>query len=359
VKIAKKLIASAIVSLLIGIAVATPLLASELNIRPWVKHVQGPTADFDLDVIYANFTAQNPDVPITETSGPTINYFAVVNLTNPSDYLAQMLMTDFWAGQKIVNTTGQAPFGVTDGNWSIGSGWEAEGIWLDGVWYNVTWVDGSYPHFDENGTITESPFPAPSNIGHWMEGVQLYEITIHNNLGTTTHIYLNMNGTWTDVTGKITVDRPEGQCYIMSGTLADYMLLFQPDKNSTPNDRGFGYCSTKNIWVGKDAFDNLFTPGQSRLIVVTGSWDVRKPWANVNPIDILENGSLWLKVDTHNSLVMNPELGDNTFLDTWSDTTLIQQITLTKIGNNYIYNKALLDNQIFQLDQYGVEAFIT
>ncbi|MFA7080585.1 MAG: hypothetical protein WC203_06770, partial [Candidatus Bathyarchaeia archaeon] len=173
-KIAKKLIASAIVSLLIGIAVATPLLASELNIRPWVKHVQGPTADFDLDVIYANFTAQNPDTPITETSGPTINYFAVVNVTNPSDYPAQLLMTDFWAGQKIVNTTGQAPFGVTDGNWSIGSGWEAEGIWLDGIWYNVTWVDGSYPHFDENGTITESPFPAPSNIGHWMEGVQLY-----------------------------------------------------------------------------------------------------------------------------------------------------------------------------------------
>lgn len=358
-KIAKKLIVSAIISLLIGIAVATPLLASELNMRPWINHVQGPTADFNLDVIYANFTVQNSNVPITENNGPTIYYSAVVNVTNPSDYAAQLTGANFWAGQKITNTTGQAPFGITDGNWSTGSGWEAEGVRVDGVWYNVSWVDGNYPHFDENGTMTESPFPAPSSLGHWMEGVQLYEITIHNNLDTTTRIYLNMNGTWTDVTGKITVDRPEGQSYTMSGTVAGHNIFFQPDENSTLNDHSFGYCSTKNIWVGEDAFDNLFAPGQSRLIVVTGSWEVRKTWANVNPVEVLETGSLWLKTNTHNSLDMNPDLGDNTFLDTWSDATVIQQIILTKIGNSYIYNKALSDNQMFQLDQYGAEAFIT
>ncbi len=143
-KTAPKLIICATLSLLIGMAVATPLLASELNIEPWITHVQGPTADFDLDVVYANFTVQNPDAPLTETSGPTINYFAVVNVTNPSEYSALMLGVNFMAGQKITNITNQGPSG-SGGNWTVGEGWTAKGAWVDGVWYDVTWVDGRYP----------------------------------------------------------------------------------------------------------------------------------------------------------------------------------------------------------------------
>jgi hypothetical protein len=355
-----KLIICATLSLLIGIAAAAPLLASELNIRPWTTHIQGPTANFNLDLVYANFTTENPDAPITETSGPTINYFAVINVTNPSEYPAQLLVVNFLAAQKITNSTGQPPFGITDGNWSTGSAWEAEGVWLDGVWYNVSYVDGNYPFFDENGIMTEPPYPAPSVVGHWMEGVQLFERISHNNEGTTTRLYLNMNGTWTDVTGKVTVDRPVGQSYTITGVVADQNIFFQPFANCTLDDNIFGYSSSRNIWAGKDAFDNLFTAGQSRLIVVTGSWEVRNPWTStINQIDVLESGTISLKINAHNSLDINPDLGYNKFLDTWSDATMIQQIPLTKIGNSYIYNVVLSDNQMFQLDQYGAEAFIT
>jgi hypothetical protein len=88
---------------------------------------------------------------------------------------------------------------------------------VDGVWYNVTWVDSSCPHFDQNGVITEPPFTEPAVEGHWMEGVQLYKRTVHTDAtGTNTAIYMNMNGTWVDVTGRISVDMPEnGPAYSM------------------------------------------------------------------------------------------------------------------------------------------------
>ena len=90
-KIATKLIVCAILSLSIGIVAASPLLMSELDIQPWITHVQGQTADFNVNLVYANFTVQNKDTPITDSSGPTISYFAVINVTNPSDLPARLL----------------------------------------------------------------------------------------------------------------------------------------------------------------------------------------------------------------------------------------------------------------------------
>jgi hypothetical protein len=391
-KIAPKLILCATLSLLIGIAVTAPLLASELNIRPWTTHVQGPTSPFDLDVVYANFTIQNPDTPITQTSGPTINYYAVVNVTNPSDHRALLLGTDFWAAQKILNVTGQAPFGM-EGNWSTGEGWEAKGAWIDGVWYNLTYTNDQYPFFDANGIMTESPFPAPSSEGHWMEGVQVYQRTMHTEDGTTTtSTYLNMNGTWTDVTGKITVDKAEnGPAYSMTGPIADQHISYQSgsttgvgtsvqfngtDVTNTTDTRinivssvgiddTIGYSTTKNINTGADAFDNHFAPGESRLIVVYGSWEVRSDWVTmngngyINPVSVIQSGNVQTKTIAHSVVDMNPVAGDNTFLDLWSDAVEVQQLSLTHVGNSYIYNAALNDNQTFSLDQYGAEAFIT
>ena len=384
-KIAAKLILAAVLSLSIGIAAATPLMISELNIRPWTDHVQGPTAIFDLDVVYANFTVQNPDTPITKTTGPTISYFAVVNVTNPSEQRALLLGTDFWAGQQVENITGQAPFDVK-GNWSTGEGAEAKGAWVDGVWYNVTWVD-SYPFFDANGTMTQSPFPQGTS-GYWIEGVQIYQRTSHIEGGATiTSTYMNMNGTWTDVTGRITVDLPQdGPTYSMRGPVADQQIFYQkvdPDGggmhvdtteiNGTKTtvitygnqDTSQGYISTKTINTGTDAFDNHFAPGDSRLIMVYGSWNVTTDWVSmngngfINPVQVIQSGNVQIKTTMHTVVDVNPVLGNNTFMDTWSDATVIRQLTLTQLGDSYIYNAALGSNQQFRLDQFGAEAFIT
>jgi hypothetical protein len=59
----------------------------------------------------------------------------------------------------------------------------------------------------------------------------------------------------------------------------------------------------------------------------------------------------------HTVLDVNPELGGNTFLDTWTDATIIQQLPLTYVGGSYIYN-TLAGNQHFSFDQYSAEAFI-
>lgn len=381
-KIASKLILSAVISMLIGIAVATPLLASELQIKPYTNHVQGPTAPFDLDLVYANFTVTNPDIPITSTAGPTIDYQAVINVTNPSSYAALLFSTDFWAGKEVKNITGQAPFGMK-GNWSVGEGGEAKGAWVDGVWYNVTWVNGTYPFFDENGTMTQSPWNMPSQVGYWMEGVQFYERTVHNDAGTNSYIYLNMNGTWVDVTGRVTIDIPkDGPSYTITGPIACQQLVYlsgttvgtgsvvsASDVNYTTVDGANIFVSTSNNWgynsqKNINAFDNRFAPGESRLLVISGSWDVRSNWVNtngngyINPVEVIKSGSIQTKISAQSNVDMNPELGNNTFMDLWSDATVIQQIQLTHIGNSYIYNTVLQDNQTFQIDQNGAEATI-
>jgi hypothetical protein len=385
-KIAPKLILCAVLSISIGIAAAGPLLASELNIRPWTDHIQGPTANFDIDVVYANFTIQNPDAPITETTGPQINYFAVIKATNPSDQDALMVGTGFMAAQQIANTTGQAPFGVK-GNWSTGSGYEAKGAMVDGVWYNVTYTNGQYPFVDSDGKLTQSPFSVASQGGQWMEGVQIYQYTRHTEGGAaTTCTYMNMNGTWTDVTGRITVDLPQnGPTYGAKGIVAEQQVFYQkvdPDSfgtlvdikmidgtntttvtKNTPN-MSEGYTSTRTIDTDVDAFSNRYGSGESRLIIVTGTWTVTSNWVSlngngfINPVEVIRTGSIQTKTSMHTVLDVNPDLGDNTFLDTWTDATVIQQLTLTHIGNSYIYNTALSDNQQFSLDQYGAEAFI-
>jgi hypothetical protein len=65
-----------------------------------------------------------------------------------------------------------------------------------------------------------------------------------------------------------------------------------------------------------------------------------------------------MKIMAHTAVNVNHVLGDNAVLDTWKDATIIQQINLAHVGDSYIYNAALSGNQMFQLDQYGAEAFI-
>lgn len=398
VKIAPKFLICAMLSVLIGIAVTAPLMASELEIKPWKTQIPGPTAHFNIDTVYANFTTENSDAPLTTSSGPTINYQVVVNVTNPSDYAARLNTLYFGAAKTITNTTGQGLLSSIGGNWSSGGGFEAKGAWVDGVWYNVTYVNGTYPHFDQNGTMTNSPFNYQSSEkGHWMEGVQGYERTVHDSEGTHTYTYLNMNGTWTDVTGRITVDKAQnGPTYAMNGSVAHQNMFFQRgvngssgptvmitnDLNKTsalpPNSTQITVTypngistnivpagsiftrdsSMKYIDTGEGGFNNLLAPHESRLIVIQGTFEARSYSTNVNPIESLQSGILSLKTTTNNAVDIDPVVDANTFMDIWSDDTAIQEIALTHIGNSYIYNKVLGDNQQFQFDKSGAEATI-
>jgi hypothetical protein len=388
-------------SVLIGIAVTAPLMASELEVKPWITHIQGPTAHFNIDTVYANFTTENDDAPLTTSSGPTINYQVVLNITNPSDYAAKLYTVFFDAAKTVTNTTGLNPFGFK-GNWSSGGGFEAKGAWVDGVWYNVSYVNGTYPYFDENGTMTQSPFNyLSSEKGHWMEGVQVYERTVSDNEGTHTYTYLNMNGTWTDVTGRITVDKAQnGPTYTMNGEVATQKMFFQNgnfgvssgvmitnDANKTssvavqnstrvtltyPNGTTNLISGQNNtaeviitqdpsmtyIGTGEGGFNNLFAPHQSRLIVIQGTFEARSYSTNANPIETLQSGLLSLKITTNNGVDINPVVDAKTFMDVWSSDDAIQQIPLTHIGNSYIYNAVLGANQQFQFDKSGAEATI-
>jgi hypothetical protein len=403
VKIAPKLIICAMLSVLIGIAVTAPLMASELEVKPWKTEIQGPTAHFNIDVVYANFTTENADAPFTKSSGPTVNYQVVVNVTNPSDYAAYLYNLFFGAAKTVTETTGQGLLG-NRGNWTSGGGFEAKGAWVDGVWYNVSYVNGTYPFFDANGTMTTPPFNYPlSSKGYWMEGVQGYERTVHTDAGTKTYTYLNMNGTWTDVTGRITVDKPQNSAtYALYGTLANQNLFFQHtanqnttvtitnDLNKTaglpPNTTritttypnggistttvsgrlndtaGSNYArdsSMKFIDTGEGGFDNLLAPHESRLIVIQGTFEARAYVTTTdNPVTTLESGILNLKTTTYNAVDIDPVVDERTFMNTRSTDNAIQQIKLTHIGNSYIYNTVLSDNQKFQFDKSGAEATI-
>jgi len=295
--------------------------------------------------------------------------------------------TDFMAAQQISNITGEAPFEVK-GNWSTGNGYEAKGAMVDGIWYNVTYTNSQYPFFDSEGNIAQSPFSVPSQGGQWIEGVQIYQYIQHIEGGaTTTRMYLNMNGTWTDVTGRITVDLPKNEpTYSAKGMLAQQQVFYQkvdPSDNCTytsiteidgvknitvttknNQDLNEGYTSIKTINTDIDAFNNSFAPGESRLIVVTGTWTVTSNWVSlngngfINPVEVIQSGSIQTKTSMHTVIDVNPDLGNNNLLDTWADATVIRQITLTHIENSYVYNAALAGNHHFSLDQYSAEAFL-
>ena len=62
-----------LLSMLIGTVFASPLLLSELEIRPGPYLPEGPKADFSVNVVYANFSIQeNPDITPFPSSFPKL-----------------------------------------------------------------------------------------------------------------------------------------------------------------------------------------------------------------------------------------------------------------------------------------------
>lgn len=354
-KFALKLILLAVLSFSIGIACASPLLVSELNIRPWIAHVQGPTAKMDVEVIYANFTVQNADSPIANDNGPTISYYAVVNITNPSEFTSSLTRINFLAAQKVENNS------EIIGNSNGGVHWQVAGVWLDGKWYNVTWVNVTGPSFDMSGNM--SVIHVLPGQEYWIQGVQLSDRYVNGVLVAT---YLNMNGTWTDVTDRIKVDHPAiNNGVSVNVIIADETHNFENfvvreyPSNGTVVDPPLGWAMrTVYHLVGEGLFNNSWAPHQSRLILISGNWDLRTPFADMAPVVALQSGNLTFKTMTSNFIDSEAGFSNNTVTDTWSDTTELKQVKLTLSGNSFIYNPLSLNNKAFQVDKWGVEAKI-
>ena len=290
------LVAIALVGLITGIAFAGPLVLSELEVRPWTHHVQGETVDFEIETIFANFTVVNPDSNVTDMK---INYHVWINITNPSELGAELMHVDFAAAEKITPFSGYPLFGT---NSSGGSGRTEEGAYVDGKWYNLTWTNGSYPFFDRYGNMAPSPFDEPYQNYYWMEGVQLYQRHVN---GTVVAIYMNMNGTWTDVTGRIEVEEPEpGHGYSVENSIANQMRIFQPnlpgitDTDDDDSDLPDFVMSSIEILCGDGYFDKYWNPGESRIILIEGTQGFG-PWTKFSPVDLLSSG-IFVKTSTSN-----------------------------------------------------------
>ncbi|MCL1970684.1 MAG: hypothetical protein FWF66_04420 [Candidatus Bathyarchaeota archaeon] len=378
-----------ILSITIGIATATPLISAELNIIPWFTRVQGPTVPFVFEVVYANYTITDPDATITQNGGPKIDYEVVINVTNPSEYRNITGSINLFAAQEVHETTAKTLMEMFNIPGNSGRGIEAKGAWVDGVYYNVTCTI-PWPALDENGVIIgdymsrleslitgwsfgdeqgnrwtnenstfgdeqgnrwtneNSTFEEHKAIYYsqfykWKEGVQGYEWTISDGTSTTKYIYLNIDGTWVDVTGRVTFDKepePDRPAYSSKGGFASKMIRF-------------------NSW-----YDRVFEPGESRLIIISGSVDIQPPVSEnyINPVDIIQSGTIHTLIQAYTNLEVeydiNAYIESNTYLDTHTQSGKIQELVLAQVGNSYIYNTVLSDNQMFQLDRYGIEVFI-
>ena len=361
-KIGTNMILLGILSMLIGTVFASPLLLSELEIRPYNAPLpKGPTADININVVYANFSVGDTTGGFMDTAD--ISYFVVLNITNNSDEWAVINLAQFSAAQNITKgISSDSPF--FGENWTSSLGWNAEGAWVDGVWYNLTWVspkqfwkDGS-PYFEgaqtwEHVTIDE---------GYWMEGVQLKDKAVGGNV---TNIYLNMNGTWVDVTGRVAwldndgniIDiNPErlpshtSQAVTSWGTFFGERNLFSAGGRSTASEKlPFVIIST-----GVPAnFDNLWAPHQSRLIVLSADRKIFNMFLDDAKLELLETEPITFRGVVHSYLNGTVGVYDSNSVD---DEVKEVQLELTEDG--YLYNVILADDEMFVMDSFGVEAFI-
>lgn len=359
---------AAILSLCIGVGFAAPLIVDE--IIPYPRVPQGPTAEFSVDVVYANFDVQ-------DTGGPDnklITYQAVLNITNLADISAKLGSLDFTAAQNIIMREsavgGHGSFSGThtDGA-TASSGHPVPGLWLDNEWLNVTWIPGSR----SNGTmqvmkspwgnmvayVESLPTTAPdlpanaSETGFFIEGMLVKELSVYHAASktATTWQIVYINGTWVNVTGRISVEEPTVSILELNVFGKAFTYFLPQQTNSTSSQSQSGMTTFKRILCsGIDDFDNTFAPRQSRLIQVTG-------YANVSSYgDSIGTEEISFYTGTSSRIYEQPVNG--TFYDTQSDTDTLKTVTLTQIGNQYVYNQILGEDEVFVSDQWGVEVFI-
>lgn len=374
-KIAAKFIAAAILSLCIGVAVASPLLTTE--IIPFPRTPQGPTAEFDVDVAYADFkVVDQPD----EYGRQQMDYQVILNVTNLADFEAKLGMVNFAAAHNITLLKGAMGGGSASssggGSGSGSFGTRAEGVWLDDKWLNVTWIPGTHPdglskvmtgktgQWDAVGYISSLPTAIPnlpdnsSETGYLLEGVPIKQYHYFNSTANKLTLYdtIYANGTWVNVTGRIRIENP-GSNVLSFGTVLEATTRFWPH-NSFSGTLPSNQSISQNfiVWSGNGDFNNIWAPHQSRLIQVAGTVTV----GGNEAIEALTSGSINLYAAAYSYVYDYDKPVNGTFYDTSKTSTSLTAISLTETTEgNYIYNKLLSGNQTVQLDQYGVEVFLT
>jgi hypothetical protein len=347
-----------LLSMLVGTVFASPLLISELEIRPFREPLpKGPTADVSVSVVYANYKVG--DSTLLHTKNVTdISYLVVLNITNNSDEWAVVNWVNFDAAEEITQGFGfsasNSSFSASNSFTSV-SGWEAKGAWVDGEWYNVTWV----PH--------QISYKIPDNDGsegYWMEGVQQRATYVGGELTT---IHMNMNGTWMDVTGKIEVDGIEVHNFLEATTVkgiffsekkflgranvgAPSGIIVTPDMKIIETNQTIWASITTNVTAG---FSNLWAPHQSRLIALSTSHQVITEFVEPSRLALLETGPIAFRLEVHHQI--NGTIG---VYDSTSLSKEIKQVQMELTEDGYLYNTILSDNQMFVMDSFGVEAFI-
>ncbi len=285
-----------------------------------------------------------------------------------------------------------------DGKTQAGGSGLVTGVWLDGNWINITWIPGTnYPRwptpsggwFPPNATyesIRDLPrlpslsetwpttktipdLPANATIeGTWIEGVPIIEM--HNittapgkTLDITTVTGIFINGTWVDVTGRVTTAHKQHYARVTNIVAGERRYFggeppFAPNftRNETrPWDEAMANAQKIDITytkTGEAEFTNYWAPNQSRLIMLKGSRELLPNWG----LDSLTAGKVTLLAEEFNC-VNDPSV-NNTALYTFSGGHWLYQVQVQRTANSYVYNTILDANQMFESDQWGVEVFI-
>jgi hypothetical protein len=429
-KTAVKLIVVAFLALSVGVAYASPMLINPQNVKPFPRVPEGPKAEFNVDVVYAKFNThdyirsqidhdmqgnpQNNSYPSTD-----INYQVVLNVTNLSDKPATMYELAFAAAQGF--KTSQSIQGGTI--YAVGLNVESsifpsyvfggivDGVYLDGKWTNITWIpEGRYlpngswqsmPYPDclialqqanwYNGIITgplnpnevrnfsanhalNSTVPnLPANAtesGVWFEGVPIAEYYSLSGQPLITEMYIN--GSWVDLTGRVTVDNPQ-PFTVVSGEFVNSVMTvgampYENWANSTVGPlTGLPHWGSWNNgrayrWLpfspGPAAFNNIWAPHESRLIMFnnTEMFSYFNSTESPRSDTQLQAGTLKLFASASNYLNNWPVNG--TYYNTVSTATSIAQLHFDKTADGYVYNGILADNQTFQQGKSAIEVII-
>jgi hypothetical protein len=392
-----RLIVLAVLSLSIGIAAASPLLVSELEVRPFPRAPEGPEPEFAMNVVYAKFSVDPADPSVTVPSWypknetlMDISYYVVLNVTNNSDEEATLDFVEFAAAKEY--TRGSAGFLA---NGTSGTQGPYRGAWLDGEWINLTWIPSAGIPLPPRLQIPRSNITLPtlppealnqqndynSTDGYWREGVEIYQVYSGTKLS---NIWILINGTWVDVTGRIEIPDLEnifnnmvsssktivGEWHMFQGPLPENFTSTTYRNSTTTKSTTFengttvtvnssndidsfpGPIAHTTIFTGPGLFNEVWAPHESRLLIFIGT----RLTSNPEALEELNTGEISIHILSQTRLVNY--LFDGVFMDTTAVVDEIQKIQLQPDGEFFVYNAVLGEGETFQPDQWGVEVFI-
>ena len=417
-KTRSKFILIALLSLLAGSAFATPLLLSELEIVPFWTVPEGPKADLNVSVVYANFTIQG-NSSVHDKS--ILSYYIVLNMTNLSNLPTKLSYFGF-AGLKNVTVIpsalggfhvtheGKGVSGSSFGSMGPAEGYlghvgtgRVEGLWLDGTWFNTTWVpEGGldeiwhsenifppkgleniwepnwYPDADPYGLLDSenydyelprfTPFGGTRSNGthyytydgtrfnyeggnYWIEGVPLIEYIANNEVKSTIIYY---DGSWIDVTGRV---KAEERAFIIAKNLLVKSQTVFSGYSGENSSIPVGSSITSSTVDGNKlsliyGFDNTWAPHQSRLILLKGFIDVGDFWGNSDSLE--KEITFYVEAENY----VDDSTVNGVIVNTVSTSFELKTVQLSINEATYLYNSILLEDKTFVTTSSGIEVFV-